>query len=271
MAIGMMRVPGSRAVRFGVAAAMIAAGLGLGGAAWAQQKEAPKGKQPAAKEAPKKEAAKEQSAWVKLCEEVPFVQRDKDGKETRDARKICLTHHERLDGNSGMVLVSAAIRQIDKQDKEHLMVMVPLGMSIKPGLRAAVYPKELWEKVQKNEKVDEKLLKPLELDYAICHPAGCTAEIESTPELVKEMKGGGGLIILAINAAGQPIAFPIPLTGFDGALAGAAIDNKVYAEARGKLMQQIRQRQIQMAEEARKQQAPAAAAPAAAAPAPAKK
>ena len=29
-----------------------------------------------------------------------------DGKEVREERAICLTHHERLDGNTGMVLIS---------------------------------------------------------------------------------------------------------------------------------------------------------------------
>lgn len=277
MAIEMMRVPARRAAaRFGVGVAVLLAGLAAGGIASAQQKEAPKDakKAPAAKEQPKQQAgqqkAGDQSAWVKLCEGVPFVRKDKDNKEVREERKICLTHHERLDGNTGMVLVSAAVRQIDGQDKQHLMVMVPLGMAVKPGVRAAVYPKELWDKVQKNEKVDEKQLKPVEIDYAICHPAGCTAEIEMTPELMTQMKGGGGLIVIAINAAGQPIAFPVPLTGFEQAYGGQPIDNQAYAKARNELMGQIRQRQAQMMEEARKQQAGAQPAAPAAAPAPKK-
>ena len=56
---------------------------------------------------------KPQSAWVKLCEKSPLVKKDKDGKDVKEEKNICLTHHERLDGNSGMVLVSAAIRQVE--------------------------------------------------------------------------------------------------------------------------------------------------------------
>jgi len=265
MPSGMMR-----AARLGAGAALLVAGMLTGGIASAQQKEPPKGKQPAAKEAPKKDgAAQEQSSWVKLCEGVPFIRKDKDGKEQREDRRICLTHHERLDGNTGMVLVSAAIRQVDGQDKQHLMVMVPLGMAVQPGVRAAVYPKDLWEKVQKNEKVDEKQLKPIAMEYSICHPAGCTAEIEAAPDVIDQLKKGGGLVVLAINAAGQPIAFPVPLNGFEATYAGQPVDNKAYAQARNQLMQQIRQRQAQAIEEARKQQQAAqpAAAPAAAPPA----
>lgn len=188
------------------------------------------------------------SAWVKLCEKAPLVKKDKDGKDVKEEKNLCLTHHERLDGNTGMVLVSAAIRQIEGQEKQSLMIMVPLGMAIPPGIRAAVYSKEQWAAVQKNEKIDEKALKPIELKYSLCHPAGCTAETEATKEITDQLAAGGGLMVLAMNAAAQPVAFPVPLDGYNEATAGAPIDNKKYAEARGALMKQIRERQVQMAE-----------------------
>jgi invasion protein IalB len=215
----------------------------------------------------------QQSAWVKLCEKATLQHKDKDGKDVKEEKNICLTHHERLDGNTGMVLVSAAIRQVEGNDKQQLMVMVPLGMAIQPGLKAAVYPKELWLKAQKNEKVDEKQLKPVELKYSLCHPAGCTAEVEATKETVESLKTGGGLMVLAMNAAAQPVAFPVPLEGFNAAHAGAPVDNKAYAQARGQLMQQIRQRQAELLKQHQAQQAqaggsaPSAQPPAQAAPA----
>ena len=195
-----------------------------------------------------------QSAWVKLCEKATATQKTKDGKEEKKDLNICLTHHERLDGNSGMVLVSAAVRQVEGQDKQAFMVMVPLGMMLQPGMRATLYPKDMWDKAQKNEKVDESKLKPLSLAYTLCHPAGCTAEMESTPELLNDLKKGGGLMVFAINAAGAPAAFPVPLVGFEQSYAGAPVDPKKYSEARRSLMQQIAQRQHDMMEEYKKQQ-----------------
>lgn len=195
------------------------------------------------------------SAWVKLCEKAPLVKKDKDGKEVKEEKSLCLTHHERLDGNTGMVLVSAAIREVEGQDKKSLMVMVPLGMAIPPGVRAAVYTKDQWAAVSKNEKVDDKLLKPVDLKFSLCHPAGCTAEVEATAEIVEQMKTGGGMMIVAMNAAAQPIGFPVPLDGFNEALAGAPIDNKEYAQARSQLMASIRQRQQELAEEYKKEMA----------------
>ena len=209
---------------------------------------------------PEAATAGDKSAWVKLCEKAPLLKKDKDGKDVKEEKNLCLTHHERLDGNTGMVLVSAAIRDVEGQDKKSLMVMVPLGMAIPPGVRAAVYTKDQWAAVSKNEKVDDKELKPVELKFSLCHPAGCTAETEATPEIIEQMKTGGGVMIVAMNASAQPIGFPVPLDGFAEAIDGKPIDNKEYAQARSQLMASIRQRQQQMVEQAKKEQSEKAAA-----------
>lgn len=238
-----------------IGAAGLVAAVALGaGSALAQQKKADP------KAAAAATAAASQSAWVKLCEKAPVLVKGKDGKEERAEKSICLTHHERLDGNTGMVLVSAAIRNVEGQDKQHLMVMVPLGMAIQPGLRAKIYEKTMWDAAQKNEKVDDSKLEAVKLHFSLCHPAGCTAEIDMTPDLLNKMKTGAGMMVFSINANGQVIAFPVPLTGFSAALNGAPIDNVKYSEARKQLMQQIALRQQAMVEEYKKKQAAAAKA-----------
>ncbi|CAN1721565.1 Invasion protein [Hyphomicrobium sp. 1Nfss2.1] len=233
-------------------------------------KPAAKAAAPAAKGAAAAGADKK-SAWVKLCEKAPFNHKDKDGKDVKEEKNICLTHHERLDGSTGMVMVSAAIREIEGADKKSLMIMVPLGMALPPGLRAAVYTKDQWAKAAKNEKIDEKTLKPVALRFSLCHAAGCTAEVEATSEIVEQMKTGGGIMVIAMNAGAQPIGFPVPLDGFAEAYAGKPVDNKEYAKARGQLMAQIRERQQAALEKYKAEQmknlptppAGAAAAPAA--------
>jgi invasion protein IalB len=267
-----------------VAALVAAVALGATVAAPAIAQDKKKDAKPAA--APAQKAAPtsadvppppSKSAWVKLCEKAAFNKKDKDGKDVKEEKNICLTHHERLDGNTGMVLVSAAIRQVEGSDKQHLMVMVPMGMAIPAGVRAAVYSKDQWDKAAKNEKIDEKALKPIELKYSLCHPAGCTAEVEATADIVNQMKGGAGLMVLAMNAAAQPIGFPVPLDGFGEAFAGKPVDNAEYAKARGQLMSQIKQRQAELIEQYKKEQeskggaAPAPAAAPAAKPAEKKK
>lgn len=226
--------------RFALGAALMAAAA-IAMPAHGQEKKGAAPKQAAA-QAP----AASQSAWVKLCEKAPVVtgvdKKDK-GKVIREDKTICLTHHERLDGNTGMVLVSAAIRDVEGADHKSLMVMVPLGMALPAGVRAAVYSQDQWTKAANNEKIDEKELKPIKLEYSLCHAAGCTAEAEATPELIDQMKKGGGLMILAVNAGAQPIGFPVPLSGFAEAHDGKPVDNEQYAKARSQLMAQIRERQ----------------------------
>lgn len=247
--------------RFALGAALLAAAA-VAMPAHGQEKKgaAPKQKAPAAQAAPAS-----QSAWVKLCEKAPVVtgvdKKDKD-KLIREEKTICLTHHERLDGNTGMVLVSAAVREVEGSDTKSLMVMVPLGMALPAGVRAAVYTQDQWTKAANNEKIDEKSLKPVKLEYSLCHAAGCTAEVEATPDLIKQMKTGGGLMILAVNAGAQPIGFPVPLSGFAEAHDGKPVDNEAYAKARGQLMAQIRQRQkaaMKAFQDAQKDKAAAAA------------
>jgi invasion protein IalB len=253
----------------------LALAMSVAGGAGAQTPPAAPKKAPEKKAAPAPAAkdgqpAAAQSAWVKLCEKAAGIMKGKDGKEEKKELNVCLTHHERLDGNSGMVLVSAAVRQVEGQDKQHFMVMVPLGMMIQAGMRATLYPKDAWEKVQKKEQIDESKLKAIKLAYTLCHPAGCTAEVEATPELLNDLKTDGGMVVFTIGANGAPVGFPVPLTGFDQSYAGAPVDNKQYSEARKALMQQIAARQQELYEQQKKQmeeqQKGAPAAPAAKAP-----
>lgn len=169
---------------------------------------------------------KKQSAWVKICDKVTF---------TKDLKKeICITHHERLDGNSGMVLVSAAVRKVEGAKTQRFMVMVPLGMALPPGIQV---------KFDKDKT-------PIKLRYSICHPGGCTAETVATPEIITKLRKGNQLMVAAITAVGKPIGFPVPLTGFSAAYDGKPVDGKKYANARRQLMLQIRKRQIARAKAA---------------------
>jgi invasion protein IalB len=171
------------------------------------------------------------AAWVKLCEKAPSLQ--EEGQEL----DVCLTHHERIDGNTGRVLVSAAIRQVEGKDTRSLMVMVPLGMALPAGVQA---------KVDDNEAI--------KLNYTLCHVGGCTAETEATDEIIEQFRNGEQVVVAAMNLAGKPIGFPVPLSGFTKAYAGDPVDNEKYRAARQQLMQTIRQRQIAMMKRAQEEQ-----------------
>ena len=226
--------------------------------------------QPAAKKAaPAASAASAgpKNPWVKICEKTPVGTMYKDGKEEKRYSNYCLTQHERIDGNSGLAVMSAALRQMDGEAKQFLMVMVPLGVKLQAGIRAALYPKDLWEPAQKNEKIDETKLKGVQLDYTLCHVAGCTAQVEATPELINDLKTFGGIAFFSVNGAGEVTSFPVPLAGFERAYAGSGVEAAQYVAGRRALQEQLAQRRRELAE---KQKQQPQAAPGAAATAPKK-
>jgi len=254
--------------RAGAVVLVLSAGIpGMAATVAAQQAPTQAPAKPAKKATPPPAAAAQggsKNSWVKLCEKTPLGTMYKDGKEETRYATYCLTQQERIDGNTGRSLVTAAIRQMEGESKQYFMVMVPLGMLLKPGMRAALYPKDLWEKAQKNESVDESKLKGLKLEYTLCHGGGCTAEAETTPELINDLKTFGGMLVFAINSKGDAAPFAIAFAGFEQAYAGNPADPQQYAAGRQALMQMIAQRRQELVEQQKKQgqQAPAAAAPA---------
>jgi len=120
------------------------------------------------------------SAWVKLCETPGSASKDLFGKAI--GARTCLTHHERLDGASGTRLGAVAVRQ--SEGRQQLTVMVPAGVERTPGVRVYIYPHNLWERVQRRERIEkheEARLGVLHLKYAFCNADGCAAETEATP------------------------------------------------------------------------------------------
>lgn len=229
------------------AATTLAGSLFLGASLLATGAVAQQAKQPAqapaAKGAPAQQAAApadaSQSPWVKLCEKAKVRVKLPDGKDGQEEKTLCLTTHEQLDATTGLPVVSAAIRQAEGVDKQMLAIMVPLGMVIPIGMKAAVAPADVWGKVIKGETIDDKNLKVANLQYAYCYAAGCTAEVEATKELVEDMRKGAGLLIRAVDILGRPAMWGVPLSGFAQAFAGPPTDNKRYAEARAEFMKQI--------------------------------
>jgi invasion protein IalB len=221
---------------------------------------------PAAKKATPAPAASAgaQNPWVRLCEKIAVGTMYKDGKEVPREANMCVTQTETLDGHTGAAIVTAAVRQMEGEEKQYFMVMVPLNMKLQAGMRAAFYPKDLWERVLKDEKVDESKLKPVGLDYTLCHGRGCTAQVEATPELINDLKTYGGMLVFTIKAHGEPAGFAVPFAGFEQAYTGSPVDARQYAEGRRVMMQQMAQRQREQVEQQKKQQkaAPAPAAPA---------
>ena len=188
-----------------------------------------------------------EDAWVKLCMKSDQTQN----------KEICLINHEGLEPNTGMVLIAAAVRKVEGEEKQQLLVRVPTAYAL-------VIPAGV------QIKIDEA--QPIQLQYAICFPTSCQVQIELTQELMDQMRKGKQMVVAAMNIQQKTMGFPVPLTGFAKAYDGPPVDSVKYEESRRQLMEMFRKRQAELAAKAaqaeqKKEAEQTGAAPAAGAPA----
>jgi invasion protein IalB len=179
---------------------------------------APAGGAPAA-------AAATEDAWVKLCMK----------NEQTANKEICLVNHEGLEPNTGMVLIAAAVRKVEGEEKQQLLIRVPTAYALvmPPGVQL---------------KIDEE--QPIQLQYAICFPTSCQVQLELTKELMDSMRKGKQMVVAAMNIQQKTMGFPVPLSGFAKAYDGAPVDSVKYEESRRQLMEMFRKRQADLAAKA---------------------
>ena len=97
-------------------------------------------------------------AWVKLCMK---------GEQTQN-KQICLINHEGLEPNTGMVLIAAAVRQAEGEEKQQLLVRVPTAYAL-------VIPAGVQIKIDDAQ--------PIQLQYTLCFPTSCQVQMELTKEI----------------------------------------------------------------------------------------
>jgi len=166
-----------------------------------------------------------EDAWVKLCMR----------NEQTANKEICLVNHEGLEPNTGMVLIAAAVRKVEGEEKQQLLVRVPTAYALvmPPGVQL---------------KIDEE--QPIQLQYAICFPTSCQVQLDLTKELMDSMRKGKQMVVAAMNIQQKTMGFPVPLTGFAKAYDGAPVDSAKYEESRRQLMEMFRKRQADLAAKA---------------------
>ena len=170
-------------------------------------------------------AAVPDDAWVKLCMK----------NEQTQNKQICLINHEGLEPNTGMVLIAAAVRQAEGEDKQQLLVRVPTAYAL-------VIPAGVQIKIDDNQ--------PIQLQYTLCFPTSCQVQVELTKEMFDSMRKGKQMVVAAMNIQQKTMGFPVPLQGFAKAYDGAPVDNAKYEESRRQLMEVFRKRQQDLAAKA---------------------
>jgi invasion protein IalB len=171
------------------------------------------------------DAGAAEDAWVKLCMK---------GEQTQN-KEICLINHEGLEPNTGMVLIAAAVRKVEGEDKLQLLVRVPTAYAL-------VIPAGVQLKIDESP--------PVQLQYAICFPTSCQVQLELTTEMLDQMRKGKQMVVAAMNIQQKTMGFPVPLTGFSKAYDGPPVDSVKYEESRRQLMEMFRKRQADLAAKA---------------------
>lgn len=164
------------------------------------------------------QTAEEESPWVKVCNVDPKVD-----------KQVCLTTQE-LRTNTGQFLASVALREIDGEARKALLLAVPTGMLIQPGLRV---------------QVDAG--KQTQAKYGICFPNACYSELVIDAGFVSTMKQGGKLILTTLNQQAKAIPLEMTLIGFTKVYDGEPMD---VAELQAK-QEQLQEELQRRAEEAR--------------------
>ena len=156
------------------------------------------------------------------------------GDQTQ-GKQICLINHEGLEPNTGMVLIAAAVRQAEGEEKQQLLVRVPTAYAL-------VIPAGVQIKIDDAQ--------PIQLQYTLCFPTSCQVQMELTKEIFDSMRKGKQMVVAAMNIQQKTMGFPVPLTGFAKAYDGAPVDNAKYEESRRQLMEVFRKRQQELAAKA---------------------
>ncbi len=156
--------------------------------------------------------------WFKTCAK----QEDAD---------VCIVQNQLVAQNGQLITAVGLITVEGKVNRKLMQVSVPAARLIPPGVTM---------------QIDGG--KPQKLDYAVCLPDRCTAEIPLTDAIVASLKKGSEVVFTSINFRRIPNPIKIALEGFTGAFDGEAITQS-QAEERQRALQEAMQKKN---EEARK-------------------
>jgi len=143
--------------------------------------------------------------WFKACTK----QEDVD---------ICNVQNITTAGNGQLVTGVSLIELKGKINRKVFQVTVPTGRLVPPGIGLQI-------DTGKTQK----------LDYVICFPDRCVAEVPLTDQLVASFKKGSNLTLTSVNFQNQPNPIKIALTGFSGAFDGPPLQQSDIEDRQKKL------------------------------------
>jgi invasion protein IalB len=159
-------------------------------------------------------AQEEESPWTKAC----------NANEQTNNKEVCFISIE-LRTNTGQFLSNVAIQEVEGEARKKLLVAVPTGVLIQPGVRI---------------QIDDS--KPVQGKYSICAPNACYAELAIDSNFVNAMKQGGGMRVIPFNQQGKEIAFDVTLIGFTKVYDGEPMDIAELQKRQEELQNELQKR-----------------------------
>lgn len=157
------------------------------------------------------DAAPAPAKWFKTCSK-------------QEESDICVVQNQLVAANGQLITAVGLITVEGKVNRKLLQVTVPSARLIPPGVLM---------------QIDGG--KGTKLDYAVCLPDRCTAEIPLTDAIISSLKKGGEVVFTSINFRRAPNPIKIPLEGFTGAFDGEAMSQS-QAEERQRMLQEAMQK-----------------------------
>jgi len=164
--------------------------------------------------------------WAKFC-----------AKEPNTGKEACATMRDFSTSSDQPPMISVNVFEQQGEERKKLrLLMLPIGMLLKPGFRVVIDNKE-----------------PIEGKYDMCFQNACSAEVEIGGSTLNALKKGQNLaVVMRVPNPGEPagreLTFNIPLKDFGPAYDGKPTDPKVLEQQRQQLQQQLQKK----AEEQRK-------------------
>ena len=152
---------------------------------------------------------------------------------------------------SGLLVVSVAIIEMDGEAKKLLRMSLPYGVALTHGTRLIV---------------DQQ--PPATAPFVTClppvvPPGGCIADYEANADMIGRMKKSQILTVQAIHMNGQAMSPQLDMKDFAKAYDGPPTDPKEFEKQQSKLQEELQKRAEEQRKKLEAQQPPQAAAPAA--------
>lgn len=156
-----------------------------------------------------------QPDWVKMCQ-----------KDEKQKIEVCQTSRD-LRAETGQTLASVALREqkTEKGARRAIVMAIPPGMQIPPGVRVLVDEKQAFMG-----------------KYSVCFASACMVEAELTDAVLQSMRKGQTLNLQVVSPANKGVLFPISLEGLAKALDGAPLDPKAVQDDQKKLNEELRKK-----------------------------